>query len=650
MSSAYATISSRLVPVLLRLLILSSAVACLVWVPATRGVSQQGDAPQLLPLGTLSGTIVDPQGRPVAGAKVVLTRYEESLQREVPIEAASDAAGHFRLGPVPPEYRRTYDLQIDAEGLGHQYIPEHTYSIYPGADSDLGRIQVDKGRVFSGQVLDWDDKPVSGAEVQYGVRRLSAGHGVSEVAPMRKISTDAAGRFKTPPLPVGLLGIDVYVPDRQRAGWGWQPIPPGGEEELKPVRLKKDVPIVGIVRDEQGRPIAGAVIAANDYPEAQSNDAGQYVLHGFGPTPEFQVHVIKPGYVFINRVCEQKPDGWRYEQVGPGDHPWIGPMRQLDFVMKREAWVEGRAIDAETGRPVPLQRVVICQFDREPDGHILLSSCWSADFQQPHPGEFRISYSSALEYHLTFSAEGYDDAEAFTPKVDHLQPIDGLIVKMKRQTGAEKALVRSQRISGTVTRDGQPVKTGWVGLWALQGTGNVVNAPMMRGRTIERDRFVLRSAPITDGAYTLEVPNPGNEWYVVAEEPGRAITQVGPITVAPEERKTLDIHCIEGGGISGHVDDIPAAWRGNVWVVAFNKTGVRAEARVDASGRFALANLPPGEYGLKAGHDAFSDSETPAKERPSDWKTAPQPWRRAMVAHVESGRETADVQLALPAN
>ena len=216
-------------------------------------------------------------------------------------------------------------MQIEVPGVGFQYVPGTTYSIYPGADSDLGRIQVEPGRVFSGQVLDFDGKPVSGANIQYGVHRLTSGHTTVDVLPTRRLSTDAEGQFKTPPLPVGLFTIDVYAPRRQRAGWGWDSVAPGGQQELKPVRLKKDVPIVGTVRDEQDRALAGAVIAANDYPVAHSNAAGQYILHGFGPNPDFQVQVSKPGYVFINRVAEQKPDGWRYEDVESKDQRWIGP-------------------------------------------------------------------------------------------------------------------------------------------------------------------------------------------------------------------------------------------------------------------------------------------------------------------------------------
>ena len=190
--------------------------------------------------------------------------------------------------------------------------------------------------------------------------------------------------------------------------------------------------------------------------------------------------------------------------------------------MKREGAIAGKAVDAETGQPVRLQRIVSCSFECQPDGHIQLSSCFSTEFQQPNPGEFRISYDTPIEYHLTFSAEGYDDAEAFTPKIRELQPIEGLVVKLKRQAVAEKALIRSQQIRGTVTRDGKPLQTGWVGLWRIRDTTNVMNSPMMRGRTAERARMVLSSAPIENGLYTLNVPNPGNDWYVVAEEPGRA--------------------------------------------------------------------------------------------------------------------------------
>ena len=41
-----------------------------------------------------------------------------------------------------------------------------------------------------------------------------------------------------------------------------------------------------------------------------------------------------------------------------------------------------------------------------------------------------------------------------------------------------------------------------------------------------------------DGNYSLDVPFQDEAWYVVVEEPGHAITQVGPIPIALRSRKT----------------------------------------------------------------------------------------------------------------
>ena len=98
-------------------------------------------------------------------------------------------------------------------------------------------------------------------------------------------------------------------------------------------------------------------------------------------------------------------------------------------------------------------------------------------------------------------------------------------------------------------------------------------------------------APIRDGFYTLEAPSASNRWYVVVEEPGQPPTQLGPVPIREDAEQTLDIACIEGGGIRGRVTNVPAGWAGHLWVVAFTETSLRAEARIDADGRFSLAKL-----------------------------------------------------------
>ncbi len=136
--------------------------------------------------------------------------------------------------------------------------------------------------------------------------------------------------------------------------------------------------------------------------------------------------------------------------------------------MKSVAWIEGRAIDADSGLPVRLEKIVRCSFDRKPSGEVVLNGCWSAEFQQDSDGTFRLPYNFPDEYHLTLTAAGYQDAEAFTPPVVRLQPVNGIVIKMRKAKDSEKTALAHQNIFGSVKRDGKPVKMGWA---ALVGSG-----------------------------------------------------------------------------------------------------------------------------------------------------------------------------------
>jgi hypothetical protein len=199
-----------------------------------------------------------------------------------------------------------------------------------------------------------------------------------------------------------------------------------------------------------------------------------------------------------------------------------------------------------------------------------------------------------------------------------------------------------------VTRGGRSVEVGWVGLWApIRARHNAPNASVLRGRTVEREPAVFASAPIRDGAYVLDVPFQDNGWYVAVEEPGQPLTQVGPIAVSLGQEKTLDIACVKGGRIRGRVKGIPTGLEGHLWVVAFSRTAVRAEARLGRDGAFVFPPLPPGEYGLKVGHDAYEDPDVPrAPDIPEeDWTRPADPWKRAKLVEVEPGRDHAGVEV-----
>jgi hypothetical protein len=175
----------------------------------------------------------------------------------------------------------------------------------------------------------------------------------------------------------------------------------------------------------------------------------------------------------------------------------------------------------------------------------------------------------------------------------------------------------------------------------------------MRGRTVAGAPIVYASAPVRDdGVYLLDVPFRVEDWYVVVEEPGQALTQVGPISISLQEQKVLDIACTEGGHNRGRAVGVPSGWEGHGWVVAFSKTAVRAEARIGPDGAFLLPPLPPGVYGLKVGHDAYEDPEVyPGllyQVHPESTTETADPWKRATMVTIEAGQDSGGMQVEWP--
>jgi RNA polymerase sigma factor (sigma-70 family) len=661
---------------LLKKLMLSAAVLCgailVAWTSAMVLSAKEEQAPAVavkqagpdrtappgfIPLGdpgksALHGRVIDPDGKPVAGAQVrMITQGKKVLA-----ESVTDGTGAFRLGPLEPMYRNRFELIVDADGLGRVMSLRDAIRSFPGLDGDVGNIQLDRGRVFTGQVLDIDGRTLPNATIEPSVYRHVMGHTVEDIGPDLTLSTDAEGRFRTPPLPVGRLALTVRAAGRQ-LGRFERPIRPGGEEDLGAIRLEKDVPVTGVVKDEEGRPIDGVTIVAGSGRAATTNAEGKFTVSGLGPNPLFQMNVRKEGYELLVGRVTVTDAGFRYvtlDIANPTGAPRPRPApftKELAVTLKRVGWIDGRAVDSDTGEPVRLEHVALREFVRKPNGEVVLRRGVRNEFEQPEPGRFRVAFDAPDEFHLTFSAAGYQDAEAFTPKVTELKTVEGIVARMKKKAeGAAPTIVR-QTIAGTVTREGRPVKSGWVALWRLMRSTNAINAPVRRGRTVVGPPMV-NAAAIRDGSYTIDTPFQSEGWYVVVEEPGYPLTQVGPITVAQNEKKTLDIACTEGGRIRGLVKSVPAGWERNVWVVAFSKTAVREEARVEPDGTFALPPLPPGEYGLKAGHDAYEDAEVYpgllVRDHPEAAKEPADPWKRAKVVTVKAGQETSGVEVEFP--
>ena len=74
------------------------------------------------------------------------------------------------------------------------------------------------------------------------------------------------------------------------------------------------------------------------------------------------------------------------------------------------------------------------------------------------------------------------------------------------------------------------------------------------------------------------------------------------------------------------------------------------DATIEPDGRFILRDVPPGEIGLKVGHNGYLDSDVPrypiAKEA---WDAVGEPWKRAVRVTVGEDQEVSGIDLEYPA-
>jgi len=222
------------------------------------------------------------------------------------------------------------------------------------------------------------------------------------------------------------------------------------------------------------------------------------------------------------------------------------------------------------------------------------------------------------------------------------------VVKLARADG-EKAKEETTRVTGVVTHCGKAVGAGRVGGWQKRRKEmNRPNAAILRGRTLPMWGYeFVRTTVNPDGTFALENLKAGpwfGPWFFLYEEPTGPPTVVGPVTITSNDRTlTVDIAVTEGGAIEGRVENVPTAMAGQVWVIAFDVTILRREALVSADGTFHLEDLPPGRFGLKAGHDAYTDLHVPRlKQReehdPKLYQKPAEPRQGAVVVTVEPGK------------
>ncbi|HKE00301.1 MAG TPA: carboxypeptidase-like regulatory domain-containing protein, partial [Planctomycetota bacterium] len=346
----------------------------------------------LLPLesaGTIAGTILGADGKPVADARVEATDCSMINGAEFMFARGyverSDGEGRFAFRALP---RGDWSVEASAPGC-QEAKAEVTLARGATARVDL---RLGHGEVIEGRVIDGSGAPVAGALVFGSI-------------------TDAEGRFRVDNVAPGRHRLTIFHDD------GWEALVDGAYPKVEIPRPAGAPPIVLVL--ERGRRMSGRVV----------DGAGRGLAHvivnvspsGWG----FEVWSPKPGKHSTIRVVETDSDG-RFHAGGLADGPFrvVATLENVasiektvasadpafvELVMPATTGISGRVVDAVDRSPIEGFRVYA--YPSEQGLGVYLDQRESRTFSAPD-GRFDLLGLSPGVYSVRAITDGRPEASS----------------------------------------------------------------------------------------------------------------------------------------------------------------------------------------------------------------------------------------------
>ena len=339
--------------------------------PPVQAASEKPAPPAVPASGTMRVVVLDPQGKPLAGANIHSNISSSVSAREFKLidqDLKTDAAGAIQA--EVPKYTACVRIWAGAEsfvtmyanweedelrsgkGLRGKGLPgEYTFHLEPGV-------------VAGGRIVDEESKPIAGAKVQVSINfdlKPANSDGRVKYDPWLANGSDAAitdadGRWRIKNVPNDprvelslLVSHPDYVSDQK-----WKETQEAGGvntamllKEKATLTLKRGVIVRGQVTDPAGKPIKDAIIVLGDEPynsaaptEFSTDAEGRYRLPALAPgetTFTVMAHGWAPQLRKVNVQAKLPPQ---------------------DFHMAPGKTIRLRIVDA-AGKPVPDAYVII---------------------------------------------------------------------------------------------------------------------------------------------------------------------------------------------------------------------------------------------------------------------------------------------------
>ncbi|MCI0585683.1 MAG: carboxypeptidase regulatory-like domain-containing protein [Planctomycetes bacterium] len=157
--------------------------------------------------GIVTGTVTDPDGHPVAGARVSI-EIDPARMFRAPLlfqEEKADEQGRYRLGGLPEG-----KVRVLASADGWREGRSEEVDARPGATVERVDVRLLSGRAIAGRIYSRDGKPLAGAQV-FAVPDEGSGPARRSFSVWRRdgVRTDASGRYELSGLAEGTYRVEA---------------------------------------------------------------------------------------------------------------------------------------------------------------------------------------------------------------------------------------------------------------------------------------------------------------------------------------------------------------------------------------------------------------------------------------------------------
>jgi protocatechuate 3,4-dioxygenase beta subunit len=331
----------------------------------------------------LRGCVLDPAGKPLAGAKIYLTKSSFAGQAHSQ-QVASGPDGRFRLtvpksvietsvlGGSQGKWSTQTQIMAVADGYGCDWVKV-------GSTDEEITLHLVEDMLINGRILGPDGRPIAGAKIRgtgliafkgenLGDYLMAArkGQGFPShktwVGPLPAqfpvLTTAADGRFRMtgagrerviqfrvegPGIASSYLG-DVMTRATETILVPGKPAVYGATFDYV---AQASRPICGVVHDkETKKPLADVTVEHyhGQGPKAVTDREGRYELLDLAKAPEYSLQVKPANGLYFRR------------QLRVHDTPGLGPL-MADIELARGCTVRGRVMDKERGQPIPRARI-----------------------------------------------------------------------------------------------------------------------------------------------------------------------------------------------------------------------------------------------------------------------------------------------------